>query len=108
MRSLTCVTRRCTAIFGTSATSSTRFTLWNAAPSGAFFNRISSNDSSRGDVSSCAAAGNEPPGAPPASRIHSQFTMIALRDDLPLIELRDGQAVVFERDWLIRALAKAA
>jgi hypothetical protein len=34
--------------------------------------------------------------------------MIALRDDLPLIQLRDGLAVAFERDWLIRALARAA
>lgn len=34
--------------------------------------------------------------------------MIALRDDLPLIQLKDGHAVAFERDWLIRALARAA
>ncbi|RYD72744.1 MAG: hypothetical protein EOP84_22645, partial [Verrucomicrobiaceae bacterium] len=34
--------------------------------------------------------------------------MIALRDDLPLIQLKDGHAVVFERDWLIRSLARAA
>ena len=34
--------------------------------------------------------------------------MIALRDELPLIQLRDGLAVVFERDWLIRSLARAA
>jgi hypothetical protein len=34
--------------------------------------------------------------------------MIAFRDDLPLIQLRDGDAVAFERDWLIRSLARAA
>lgn len=34
--------------------------------------------------------------------------MIALRDELPLIQLKDGHAVAFERDWLIRALARAA
>lgn len=34
--------------------------------------------------------------------------MIALRDELPLIQLRDGQAVAFDRDWLIRSLARAA
>jgi hypothetical protein len=34
--------------------------------------------------------------------------MIALRDDLPLIQLKDGPAVAFERDWLIRSLARAA
>ena len=34
--------------------------------------------------------------------------MIALRDDLPLIQLQDGPAVAFERDWLIRSLARAA
>src|SRR4051794_37649474 len=34
--------------------------------------------------------------------------MIAFRDELPLIQLRDGQAVAFERDWLIRSLARAA
>ena len=34
--------------------------------------------------------------------------MIALRDELPLIELRDGQAVAFDREWLIRSLSRAA
>lgn len=34
--------------------------------------------------------------------------MIALRDALPLIQLKDGHAVAFERDWLIRSLARAA
>jgi len=34
--------------------------------------------------------------------------MIAFRDDLPLIQFPDGQAVAFERDWLIEALSRAA
>ena len=34
--------------------------------------------------------------------------MIALRDNLPLIEMPNGEAVAFERDWLVRSLARAA
>lgn len=34
--------------------------------------------------------------------------MIAFRDNLPLIELPNGQAVAFEQDWLVRSLARAA
>lgn len=34
--------------------------------------------------------------------------MIALRDEIPLIQLTDGQAVAFERQWLMRSLARAA
>jgi hypothetical protein len=34
--------------------------------------------------------------------------MIALRDNLPLIQLADGHAVAFEREWLVRSLARAA
>ena len=34
--------------------------------------------------------------------------MIALKDDLPVIQLASGQAVAFERDWLVRSLAHAA
>jgi hypothetical protein len=34
--------------------------------------------------------------------------MIAFRDDLPLVQLANGQAVAFERSWLLRALADAA
>jgi hypothetical protein len=34
--------------------------------------------------------------------------MIAFRDDLPLIQLQNGNAVAFERNWLIRSLARAA
>jgi hypothetical protein len=34
--------------------------------------------------------------------------MIALRDNLPLVQLENGQAVAFERTWLLRALAQAA
>jgi hypothetical protein len=34
--------------------------------------------------------------------------MIALKDDLPVIELATGQAIAFERDWLIRSLSEAA
>ncbi len=34
--------------------------------------------------------------------------MIALRDNLPLIELANGHAVAFEQDWLVRSLARAA
>lgn len=34
--------------------------------------------------------------------------MIALRDELPLIQLADGQAVAFERLWLIESLNRAA
>lgn len=34
--------------------------------------------------------------------------MIALCDDLPVIQLASGQAIAFEREWLLRALAQAA
>ena len=34
--------------------------------------------------------------------------MIALRDEIPLIQLSDGQAVAYERQWLTRSLARAA
>jgi hypothetical protein len=34
--------------------------------------------------------------------------MIAFRDNLPLIEMPNGEAVAFERDWLVRSLARAA
>ena len=34
--------------------------------------------------------------------------MIAFRDELPVIELADGRAVAFERDWLVRSLTGAA
>ena len=34
--------------------------------------------------------------------------MIALRDEIPLIQLTDGQAVAFERQWLTRSLTRAA
>lgn len=34
--------------------------------------------------------------------------MIALADGLPLIKLDDGRVVTFRRDWIVRALAKAA
>ena len=34
--------------------------------------------------------------------------MISLRDDLPLIQLANGQAVAFEREWLIESLNRAA
>ncbi|HYR57768.1 MAG TPA: hypothetical protein VEO95_04020 [Chthoniobacteraceae bacterium] len=34
--------------------------------------------------------------------------MIALKDNLPVIQLASGQAVAFERDWLVRSLARAA
>lgn len=34
--------------------------------------------------------------------------MIAFRDDLPVIQLASGQAVAFEREWLVRSLARAA
>ena len=34
--------------------------------------------------------------------------MIAFHDHLPVIELASGQAVAFERDWLVRSLARAA
>ena len=34
--------------------------------------------------------------------------MIALADGLPLVQLDDGRAVSFQRDWIVRALAKAA
>lgn len=34
--------------------------------------------------------------------------MIALPDDLPLVEFEGGQQVLFQRDWLIRSLLQAA
>ena len=34
--------------------------------------------------------------------------MIAFHDHLPVIELASGEAVAFERDWLVRSLARAA
>lgn len=34
--------------------------------------------------------------------------MIAFKDNLPVIQLASGQAVAFERDWLVRSLATAA
>lgn len=34
--------------------------------------------------------------------------MIALKDGLPVIQMANGRAVAFERDWLVRALAVAA
>ena len=34
--------------------------------------------------------------------------MIALVDGLPLLQLEDGQAVAFQRDWLLRGLVHAA
>ncbi len=34
--------------------------------------------------------------------------MIAFIDDLPVIQLATGQAIAFERDWLVRSLAHAA
>jgi hypothetical protein len=34
--------------------------------------------------------------------------VIAFVDDLPVIQLATGQAIAFERDWLIRSLSQAA
>ena len=34
--------------------------------------------------------------------------MIALADGLPLVRLDDGRAVAFQKDWVVRALGKAA
>jgi len=34
--------------------------------------------------------------------------MIALADGMPLVQLDDGRVVAFQRDWLVRALGKAA
>ena len=34
--------------------------------------------------------------------------MICLKNNLPIIELASGQAIAFERDWLIRSLTHAA
>jgi hypothetical protein len=34
--------------------------------------------------------------------------MIALKNDLPLLQFEDGRVVVFERDWLVRELHSAA
>ena len=34
--------------------------------------------------------------------------MIAFKDDLPVIQLASGQAIAFEREWLVRSLAYAA
>jgi hypothetical protein len=34
--------------------------------------------------------------------------MIAFKDGLPVIQMANGQAVAFERDWLVRSLASAA
>jgi hypothetical protein len=34
--------------------------------------------------------------------------MIALKDNLPVIQLASGQAVAFEREWLVLSLAQAA
>lgn len=34
--------------------------------------------------------------------------MICLKDNLPVIQLASGQAIAFERDWLVRSLAQAA
>lgn len=34
--------------------------------------------------------------------------MIAFRDNLPLVEFRDGRVLGFERDWLARSVAESA
>lgn len=34
--------------------------------------------------------------------------MIAFKDNLPLVQLENGQAVAFEREWLLRSLSEAA
>jgi len=34
--------------------------------------------------------------------------MIALADGMPLVQLEDARVVAFQRDWIVRALAKAA
>ena len=34
--------------------------------------------------------------------------MICLKDNLPVIQLASGQAIAFERDWLVRSLTQAA
>jgi hypothetical protein len=34
--------------------------------------------------------------------------MICLKNNLPVIQLASGQAIAFERDWLVRSLAQAA
>jgi len=34
--------------------------------------------------------------------------MIALADGLPLIQLADGRALAFQRDWIVREIARAA
>ncbi len=34
--------------------------------------------------------------------------MIALKDNLPVIQLASGQVIAFEREWLVRSLAQAA
>src|SRR5580658_7145779 len=34
--------------------------------------------------------------------------MIALKDNLPLVEFGSGHVVAFERDWLLRSLSQAA
>lgn len=34
--------------------------------------------------------------------------MIAIRDELPLVQFKDGQVAAFEREWLVRRLVEAA
>lgn len=34
--------------------------------------------------------------------------MISLKDDMPVIQLASGQAIAFEREWLVRSLVHAA
>src|SRR5580692_9978423 len=77
-------TPRFTGISRTSANSSTKSSRSNAAPSRILCNRSYSNN-----------APNHP-------------LMIALKDNLPLVEFDSGHVVAFQRDWLLRSLSQAA
>src|SRR5262249_40365737 len=99
MRSPTCDTRRCIAVFRTSASSSMKSSSSSAAPSAARCNRSSSSD--------CRLEPG-PQSSPSIAQSAFSNALIPFQDNLPVIQLASGQAVAFERDWLVRSLARAA
>ena len=112
-RLLTSATPLSIGTFGISAISSTRFSRWSGALSEASFNKTCLNDFARRQVfhiwRKLPASDRNPQwqNLPPSSREH-HTPMIALRDELPLIQFNDGEAVAFDRDWLVRSLVRAA
>src|SRR5882757_3228921 len=112
MKSPTCATLPFTATFRTSVNLSTKSSSTSESPSGARCNRSFSSEEGRRKGKRRKAKGESAcrKRFPFAFRLSpfAFFSMIAFQDNLPVIELANGQAIAFDRDWLVRSLSQAA